>query len=200
MLAINSAAQTQKVKIETTAGTMLIVLSDLTPLHRDNFVKNVREGYYNGLTFHRIIPDFMVQTGDWSTRNVAKPKQYEHYTIPAEVRVPQLYHRRGAVAMAREDISTNPSLASSGQQFFFVWGKQWSERQVEKYCARTLEQTGIEITPDSAMINDYWEHGGTPYLDGTYTVFGHIIEGLEVVDSIQHQPAGDVRILRAVCE
>ena len=200
--------QTYVVRMETNRGVIRMELSDLTPLHRDNFVKNVREGFYDGLLFHRVIANFMVQAGDQTTREKGvKRKAVEHYTVPAEFHVPELFCCRGAVAMAREDAAQNPELASSGHQFFIVWGKQWSERQVRKYHARTLEQTGKEVVADSAMVNAYWEVGGTPYLDGTYTVFGKVIEGLDVVDAIQQsatdegqKPLEDVRIVRAEVE
>ena len=140
------------VTFETNFGAITVALYNETPLHRDNFVKLARKGYYNGLLFHRVINGFMIQAGDPFTRDTTKVDLYgsggPNYTIPAEI-VPGLTHKKGALAAARKGDSVNPEKASSGSQFYIV--------QDEAGCA---------------------------HLDGEYTVFGEVIDGLRVVDNI----------------
>ncbi|MBP3712546.1 MAG: peptidylprolyl isomerase [Bacteroidaceae bacterium] len=174
------------VRIETNMGNIRVVLSDDTPLHRDNFLKLAREGFYEGTLFHRCIKDFMIQGGDPDSRN-AKPGQMlgnggTGYLIPAEFDLPYLYHWRGALAAAREPDDVNPEQASSGCQFYIVYGKKQTEYDLDKVRAMLAEK-GIGLS--SQMINDYIIRGGTPHLDGQYTVFGEVIEGMEVVKAIQ---------------
>ena len=200
----------QRVRFETTLGNITIALYDDTPLHRDNFVKLVKEGYYDSLLFHRVIEDFMVQTGDPDSRH-AKPGQYlgeggPDYELPAEIRVPQLYHRRGAVAAAREGDAENPERKSSGSQFYIVWGRMLSASNIGRARYAVEEATEGKYTITKAMEEDYALHGGSPHLDGAYTVFGEVVEGLEsTVYAIQmavtdgnDRPYDDIRILRAV--
>lgn len=197
-----------RVRLETTAGTMVMALFDETPRHRDNFLKLVRQGYYDGLLFHRVIADFMVQTGDPDSR-AAKPGQRlgdggPGYTLPLETALPYRYHYRGAVAAAREPDEVNPERRSSGSQFYIVWGKNFNERTFPPMRDYVSEMTGgeVEFTPE--MVRTYMNEGGTPHLDGQYTVFGEIIEGMKVVKAIQKaetdaddRPVEDIRIIKA---
>ena len=208
------------VRLETNKGNIRIQLSDETPRHRDNFVRLASKGYFDGLLFHRVIKDFMIQAGDPDSRVtfnatadsvIASPSHDKplgeggpDYDIPAEFRLPWLYHVRGAVAAAREGDEVNPEQRSSGSQFYIVWGRSWGKTSLAKQKA-ALEEKGIEMTAD--MWNDYLLKGGTPHLDGTYTVFGHVIDGMKVVRNIQEQPTDkndrpldDVIIKRAVVE
>ncbi len=197
-----------RVRLETTVGTMVMALFDETPRHRDNFLKLVRQGYYDGLLFHRVIADFMVQTGDPESR-AAKPGQRlgdggPGYTLPLETALPYRYHYRGAVAAAREPDEVNPERRSSGSQFYIVWGKTFNERTFPPMRDYVSEMTGgeVEFTPE--MVRTYMNEGGAPHLDGQYTVFGEIIEGMKVVKAIQKaetdaddRPVEDIRIIRA---
>lgn len=196
------------VRIETSIGNIRVALSDDTPLHRDNFLKLAREGFYNGTLFHRCIKDFMVQGGDPDSRGAEPGKLLGDggpgYTIPAEFCLPYLYHWRGALAAAREPDDVNPEQASSGSQFYIVYGKKQAAADMKKVRA-TLEEKGIELT--SQMIDDYYMRGGTPHLDGQYTVFGEVIEGMNVVKSMQavatdknDRPLIDIVIKRMVVE
>jgi peptidyl-prolyl cis-trans isomerase B (cyclophilin B) len=207
---LNSVAQTSstEVLLETTEGNIRIALYDETPLHRDNFLKLTRMHVYDSLLFHRVIKDFMIQSGDTNSKN-AKPGQRLgtgdfDYTQDPEFRLPQIFHRRGTVAMAREPDEVNPDMRSSACQFYIVWGKRHSSEQIEKVQERldTMTNGRVKLTPE--MIKTYKSVGGTPHLDGQYTVFGEVTEGLEVVEGIQKaetdefaRPLEDVRILRA---
>lgn len=212
-LSVDVSAHTDKdkrvrVRLETTAGTMVMALFDETPRHRDNFLKLVRQGYYDGLLFHRVIADFMVQTGDPDSR-AAKPGQRlgdggPGYTLPLETALPYRYHYRGAVAAAREPDEVNPERRSSGSQFYIVWGKTFNERTFPPMRDYVSEMTGgeVEFTPE--MVRTYMNDGGAPHLDGQYTVFGEIIEGMKVVKAIQKaetdaddRPVEDIRIIKA---
>ncbi len=197
-----------EVLLETTAGNIRIALSDETPLHRDNFLKLVRSGFYDGLLFHRVIPQFMVQSGDSASRH-AKPGQFlgdspEPYTVPAEIRFPKLFHRYGAVAAAREDETANPQLASSASQFYIVTGQVYDDYNLDRRQQRLDERTGGQVKLPREVREVYKTEGGTPHLDGTYTVFGQVTEGMDVVETIQwaerdenNRPTTDIRILRA---
>ena len=202
----------QRVRFETTLGDIVIALYDETPIHRDNFLKLVKEGYYDSLLFHRVIEDFMIQTGDPDSRHAA-PGQYlgeggPDYELPAEIRLPNIYHRRGAVAAAREADAENPERKSSGSQFYIVWGKMGTGRNVGRARYAVEEATNGQYTITPEMEEDYILHGGTPHLDGAYTVFGEVIEGLDTtVYAIQmavtddnDRPFEDIRILRAVIQ
>ncbi len=196
------------VKLETTMGDIIIALYDETPVHRDNFLRLVRSGYYDGLLFHRAIKNFVVQGGDPDSRQ-AVPGQYlgeggPGYTLPAEFRLPQLYHCRGAVAAARESDDINPEQRSSGSQFYIVWGKRYGA-QTLKSIARELEKTthGKAYITDE-MAGSYTKVGGAPHLDGQYTVFGKVLSDLEIVEEMQRvrtdledRPLEDIRILKA---
>ena len=223
IVAIGGVSARQKgkiVRLETNHGNIRIELSDETPRHRDNFVRLVKDGYFNGLLFHRVIRDFMIQGGDPDSRVtldaqtdsvIASPSREKPlgnggpgFDIPAEFNLPWLYHVRGAVAAAREPDEVNPEQRSSGSQFYIVWGRTWGKTALAKQKA-ALEANDIEMTAD--MWNDYLMKGGAPHLDGTYTVFGHVIDGMKVVKEIQavptdkeDRPLTDVIIKRAVVE
>ena len=196
------------VRIETNMGNIRVALSDDTPLHSKNFLKLARKGFYDGTLFHRCIKDFMIQGGDPDSRGAEPGKLLGDggtgYTIPAEFCLPYWYHWRGALAAAREPDDVNPEMESSGCQFYIVYGKKQAAADIRKVRAM-LEEKGIELT--SQMIDDYYMRGGTPHLDGQYTVFGEVIEGMEVVKSIQQvetdendRPLKDIVIRRMVVE
>ena len=196
------------VRIETNMGNIRVALSDDTPLHSKNFLKLAREGFYDGTLFHRCIKDFMIQGGDPDSRGAEPGKLLGDgdvdYTIPPEFCLPYWYHWRGALAAAREPDDVNPEMRSSGCQFYIVYGKKQAAADMRKVRAM-LEGKGIELTPQ--MVDDYYMRGGTPHLDGQYTVFGEVIEGMDVVKSIQQtetdehdRPLKDVVIVRMVVE
>ena len=211
LLVSTSSAMAQEraeVQLETTEGNIRIALYNETPLHRDNFLKLVKMHVYDSLLFHRVIKDFMIQGGDLNSK-YAKPGQplgtgELDYTIEPEFRLPQLFHRRGVVAAAREPDEVNPEMRSGACQFYIVWGKQLNDAAISRVQQRldTLTKGQVKLTPE--MIEVYKTQGGTPHLDGQYTVFGEVLQGLDVVDKIQqlatdkrHRPLTDVRILRA---
>lgn len=192
------------VLIETSYGNMTVELYNETPKHRDNFLKLVKEGFYDDLLFHRVINQFMIQGGDPNSRN-AKPGQMLGdgtlgYTIPAEF-VPGLIHKKGALAAARQADQVNPTKASSSCQFYIVQGNVWPAQQLQmmaRQMGRTLTQQQMEV---------YTTIGGTPHLDGDYTVFGQVIEGLDVIDKIAavacgqaDRPLSDVKMKMSVIE
>lgn len=190
--------------METSEGNIRIKLYDETPQHRDNFLRLVEAHYYDSLLFHRVIKNFMIQGGNRNTRQAEFTPQFADlcdsldYTIEAEFRLPKLYHKRGALAAAREGDDVNPQKRSSSTQFYFVWGRKYSERAMEF----TENRLDIELTPE--MREAYMTIGGTPHLDGSYTVFGEIVEGLDVVERIQNvetdesdRPLKPVMIIKA---
>lgn len=172
--------ENMKVKLETTEGDIVIQLYDDTPKHRDNFVKLVKDGYYNGIIFHRVIDGFMIQAGDPDSKNPTPDGQYGSggpgYTIEAEF-LPNRHHKKGALAAARSGDHVNPNKESSGSQFYIVQGDVYHEDDF-KGSTRFSEDA----------IKDYTTIGGTPHLDGGYTVFGEVIEGLDIVDKIAGTP------------
>ncbi len=189
------------VVVDTDLGQMEIVLSDDTPLHRDNFIKHVENGYYDGMLFHRVISGFMVQTGDPDSKEAPHGKKIggggPGYTIPAEL-IDTLVHIRGALAAARTGDDTNPAKASSGSQFYIVDGRVQTASQLDDYAY----QKGITYSPYA--ISKYTTIGGSPQLDKEYTVFGRVVRGMEVIDAITSQktdeadrPLTDIRILVA---
>jgi len=232
-----------RAEIRTTEGDIIIALSDLTPRHRDNFIKLAEEGFYNGVSFHRVIKEFMIQTGDGTTKQDTTMLP-EDYTIPAEIN-DSLYHRRGAVAAARTGDDVNPDRNSSGTQFYIVQGKAYNDEDLNTTIRRidfnrrqflynrALGELREEALKNNATPNDdeiqqnailkayevmeaegpytmpqnrrdvYKTIGGTPFLDGAYTVFGEVLEGMEVVDAIANtptdlsdKPVKDIRILK----
>ena len=241
------------VRLETTKGDIEIALYNETPGHRDNFVKNVEAGAYDGVIFHRVINDFMIQTGDPKSKEAVKGQVYGSSDfgseIPAEFVYPKFFHKKGAVAAARIGDRQNPERKSSGSQFYIVTGKVFnnqaltqleqskSHRRKNNYfdelVSRNREQimqlrrnrdtlalqelqqsliqqteaaiTGKEDLFTAEQRQVYTTIGGTPHLDGEYTVYGEVVKGLDVVDSIQFvktdgndRPLEDVKVLKAV--
>ena len=182
-----------RVKIETRLGDIVVRLYDETPIHRDNFVKLVKEGYYDGTLFHRVIKNFMIQGGDPNSKGAAADAELgtgsPDYTLEAEIKE-GLYHKRGALAAARKGDEVNPERRSSGSQFYIVWGRTYSPRQMEFLQDRMMmehPETG-GLTEKQREV--YSTIGGTPHLDGQYTVFGEVEEGLDVVEKIQNEQTG----------
>jgi cyclophilin family peptidyl-prolyl cis-trans isomerase len=177
---LGCAGETKNIcTIETEFGTMKVRLFDSTPKHRDNFIKLVKEGYYNDLLFHRVINGFMIQGGDPDSRN-APPDQPlgtggPGYTIPAEIGSP---HFKGMLAAARLGDAANPARESSGSQFFIVQGEMQTDDMLDQM------QQMKNFTYNPAQREKYKKVGGTPMLDAEYTVFGEVISGLEVIDKI----------------
>ncbi len=175
----------QLIKMETSKGTMLIKLYNETPAHRDNMIKLINEGSYKDELFHRVIKDFMIQGGDPYSVGAEKGQRLgtgtPGYTVPAEFHK-DLIHKKGALAAARKGDAVNPEQASSGSQFYLVQGRVLSQEEID-----ILSQRGMaDFTEETAEI--YMTLGGTPHLDGSYTIFGEVIEGLEVLDSIAAGP------------
>lgn len=258
MIACSSAKKNEKmntkVRIETSVGDIIVKLYDETPQHRDNFIKLVNEGVYEGTLFHRVIKDFMIQAGDPESKGAPKGKMLGSgdvgYTIPAEFVYPKYYHKKGALAAARTGDNVNPEKRSSGCQFYIVTGRVYNdsalqamEQQKEESKFRNVFDTlarkhmkeiyelrrqnneeGLMDLQDSLFtetkkllagepafkfteeqVRDYTSIGGTPHLDGEYTVFGEVLEGMDVVDRIQQvatgasdRPEEDVTIKKVV--
>jgi peptidylprolyl isomerase/peptidyl-prolyl cis-trans isomerase B (cyclophilin B) len=243
------------VDIQTTMGDIKVLLFGDTPKHRDNFVKLVNEGYYNGTLFHRVINDFMVQAGDPDSKGAPAGKMLGSggpgYTIDAEFVYPKHFHKKGVLAAARQGDNVNPERKSSGSQFYIVTGKVFTEAQLAQMekqlimaqkqdifnrlaserrdsimqLRRNKDQAGLqalqeeliaiteqESAKNPAKLTDeqrkaYSTVGGTPHLDGQYTVFGEVIEGMDVVEKIQKTPTGandrpveDVKIIKMTVE
>ncbi len=172
------------VRISTPYGDMLVELYDGTPQHRDNFLKLAEEGFYDSLLFHRVMQGFMIQGGDPDSRHAAPGQQLgmggPGYTIPAEFHSDYL-HFKGALAAARQGDQVNPQKASSGSQFYIVHGRPFTDAELDQIEQRN----GIQYTAEQRKR--YKTEGGAPFLDGQYTVFGQVVEGLEVVDQIAAQ-------------
>ena len=208
ILSLFACQKERRVVMETTMGVIELKLYDQTPLHRDNFLSLVKEGAYDSLLFHRVIRDFMIQGGDPDSKEAAPGvllgEGDRPYTVPAEFRLEEgIYHRRGVLAAARESDDVNPEQRSSAMQFYIVWGRVFDDEGLDKVQERMDRQTGgrVRLTPE--MRETYKSIGGTPHLDGQYTVFGEVTRGLEVVDAIQNvatdendRPLEDVRILK----
>ena len=160
------------VVIETSMGTIKAKLYNDTPLHRDNFIKLVNEGWYTGSPFHRVIKNFMIQGGQ-----NADGRMDPGYTIPAEFR-DNHFHKKGALCAARQGDQVNPKKASSGSQFYIVQGQVFDDKKLELY----EERLGKIFSATQRQA--YKTVGGTPHLDGDYTVFGEVVEGLDIVDKI----------------
>ena len=191
------------IEMVTTDGTIILRLSDSTPLHRDNFLRLVKSGYFDSLLFHRVIHYFMIQGGDPKSKN-APPGQplgdsSAPYTLPAEFRV-SLFHKRGVLAAARESDDVNPQKASSGSQFYIVQGKKYTDSLLDSVEIKRLKRKIPEYQREV-----YKSLGGTPFLDQNYTIFGEVVSGMETVDKIaaettskgddKDRPLQDVRIL-----
>ena len=224
-----------KVKIQTMLGDIVVRLYDETPIHRDNFVKLVKEGYYDGTLFHRVIKDFMIQGGDPDSKGAPAGKMLgvggPDYTLEAEIKE-HLYHKRGALAAARQGDEVNPERRSSGSQFYIVWGQVYNENQLKQFSKqlrmqkvqdafnqlaaahrdeimqmrRERNRAGLQELQDKLVaqaeaavgkdgltaeqLKLYSTVGGTPHLDGQYTVFGEVEQGLDVVEMIQKTSTG----------
>lgn len=238
------------VEIKTTLGDVTVELYNDTPLHRDNFLKLVDKGFYDGVLFHRVIDEFMVQTGDPKSKQASAGVELGDgdpgYTIEAEIRYPRHFHKYGALAAARTGDAVNPERRSSGSQFYIVTGKKvpagrldamerrnFEERLQERFRELSLQhndsikklrlahdsiglenlrqelirQTEESVKPEplpEEIKEAYTTVGGTPHLDGTYTVFGEVVKGMDVVEKIQKvetdpsdRPVEDVRIISA---
>ena len=221
MMGMNLSAQTanedsltadttlHQVMLETTMGNIKLALYNDTPKHRDNFLKLVNEGYYNGCIFQRVIKNFMIQGGDYSCRKVTPGKVEKFdvgYTVPAEIIYPKYYHKRGQLCMAREGDDENPTKASGATDFYITWGRNFSPRQME-YLVEQMQREGKNYAiPSKEVQEGYIKYGGVPHLDNGYTVFGEVLEGLYVVDKIQNvatnkenndRPLEDIIILKA---
>jgi peptidyl-prolyl cis-trans isomerase B (cyclophilin B) len=194
------------VLLQTSRGDIVIRLSDSTPLHRDNFLKLVKMGFYDSVLFHRVIKNFMIQSGDPNSKTAPAGEPLGNggpaYTIPAEFR-PTLFHKKGVIAAARMGDNVNPQKASSGSQFYIVQGKTFDEAELAS--VEFSRMNGRKIPADQREV--YKTIGGTPHLDQGYTVFGEVITGLEVVDNIasvqtsmgndRDRPLENVRIIKA---
>ena len=194
------------VLLQTNYGDITIRLSDSTPLHRDNFLKLVKKKYYDSVLFHRVIKNFMIQSGDPDSKN-AKPGQplgngSPGYTIPAEFR-PSLFHKKGVIAAARLGDNLNPKKASSGSQFYIVQGKIFTDAGLDSIETQRLG--GRKIPAGQRIV--YKTIGGVPHLDQGYTVFGEVVKGIDIVDNIasvptskaqdRDRPLQDVKIIKA---
>ncbi len=184
--------------LKTDYGNITIKLYNETPKHKENFIKLAKDDFFDGVLFHRVIGNFMIQTGDPDSKNAQKGAALGSggpgYKIPAEI-VPSLIHKKGAVAAARQGDQVNPERKSSGSQFYIVQGQKFSEEQLEA----TEKRFRKKFTPKQK--DAYTTVGGTPHLDGSYTVFGEVVEGLSVVDEIaavetdrRNRPVKDIRI------
>ncbi len=173
------------VEMNTNFGDIRILLYNSTPLHQANFLKLVKEGFYNDQLFHRVVSNFMIQTGDPNSKDAAQGEMLgmggPGYTIPAEFRE-NLFHKKGALAAARKGDAVNPKKESSGSQFYIVQGQVYIPQQLNSFVKMGKHKIFTE-----EQIQVYTQLGGTPHLDDSYTVFGEVISGLEVVDIIAEQ-------------
>jgi len=171
------------VRLQTSMGDILIRLSDSTPLHRDNFLKLVKQGFYDSVLFHRVIKNFMIQSGDPNSKHAPAGQPLGNggpgYTIPAEFRA-TLFHKKGVIAAARQSDDVNPMKESSGSQFYITQGKIFTDAGLDS--VETYRLNGRKIPPDQREV--YKTIGGTPHLDQNYTVFGQVVKGLDVLDKI----------------
>ena len=242
-----SANDSSKIVIVTDFGNIELELYDKTPQHRDNFIKLVKDGYYDGTLFHRVIKQFMIQGGDPDSKNARPGARVgtggPKYTVPAEI-IPEYIHQRGALAAARQRDNVNPTKASSGSQFYIVQGKVFTDEELDKVetqvgndIARSMyvkylkeeeeaiQKSGRSVPNDTIQLRSarratayiqenpyhmkaedrevYKTLGGTPLLDGEYTVFGRVTKGMEIVERIAEletddndRPKVDVKIKR----
>ena len=202
VLILTSTYSQTIVEITTNYGVIKLKLYDETPIHKENFLKLVETHFYDSILFHRVIKDFMIQAGDDQSKH-SLPGTFlgsggKKYTIPAEFR-PNLIHKKGALAAARQGDQVNPQKEPSGSQFYIVVGRVFTEQELN-YIEKQYNR--IPFTPDQREI--YTTIGGTPHLDYAYTVFGEIVDGINIVEEISkvetdrnNRPLKDVRILKA---
>lgn len=171
------------VEIRTTAGLIKVEVYADVPKHAENFLKLAKEGFYDSLLFHRVIPNFMIQGGDPDSRRAADGQALGNgdlgYKVPAEFMLPKYYHKKGALAAARDG---NPEKASSACQFYLVVGKTFTDAELDNFEKRTGSKYSEQARTDYKTI------GGTPHLDGGYTVYGQVVKGQDVVDAISNRP------------
>ncbi len=198
------APKSSLVLISTSLGDIKISLYNETPKHRDNFLKLVKEGSLEGTLFHRVIKEFMIQGGDPDSKNAAPGVALGEgglgYTIPAEF-VPSLIHKKGVLAAAREGDNVNPEKASSSCQFYLVQGRKFTREEIDKMLKGKNARRDTKIEYTEEQYKTYETIGGTPHLDMDYTVFGEVIEGLDVIDKIaevkkdkRDRPLGDIKM------
>jgi peptidyl-prolyl cis-trans isomerase B (cyclophilin B) len=192
------------VLIQTSMGDITVRLSDSTPLHRDNFLKLVKVGFYDSLLFHRVMKGFMIQGGDPNSKNAPAGTQLGNggpsYTVPAEIRT-TLFHKKGVIAAARMQDNENPQKASNGSQFYLAQGKIFTDDELN--AMETNRLRGRKIPVEHREV--YKTIGGIPHLDQNYTVFGEVVKGIDVIDTIaevktskgsdKDRPLQDVRIV-----
>jgi len=235
------------VTLKTSLGDIKIKLYDGTPIHRDNFIKLINRGFYDGISFHRVIKNFMIQAGEPSTKSSATknlPDSIKTYTIPAEFNS-QYFHKRGALAAARQGNDVNPQMRSSGTQFYIVQGVKLTDDELnfsqqrinsnikQSHFTSLMKETADSVRSSGKSVSDaeiqeiasvkmfqyltnykeykisdeqrniYKTEGGTPRLDGTYTVFGEVTEGLDILDKIAEvqtdsndKPLNDIKIIK----
>jgi cyclophilin family peptidyl-prolyl cis-trans isomerase len=175
-----------KVVITTDSGDIHLILYPETKLHRENFIKLIKEGFYDSLQFHRLIKDFMIQGGDPNSKNADKGellgKGGTGYIIPAEI-LHQYYHKKGALAAARKGDQVNPNKESNGSQFYIVQGRVFTDSELDDMVWGNIH---TPFSPEERQV--YTTIGGTPHLDGSYTVFGEVESGLEVLDKLMNIP------------
>ena len=187
------------VLIDTNKGKIKVKLYNDTPKHRDNFIKNVEKKIYDGLLFHRVIRQFMIQGGDINSKDAPAKELLGSgdlgYTIPAEIVYPKYFHKAGALCAARTGNDVNPQKESSATQFYIVTGKYFTSMELDKM----EKKDNIKFTPEQREA--YMMQGGYPQLDQEYTVFGEVISGMKVVNKIQmvetdenDRPIEDIRI------
>ncbi|EKD31324.1 MAG: hypothetical protein ACD_77C00346G0031 [uncultured bacterium] len=196
MLSINlfggNARRSYFVIIKTTMGDIKVKLYNETPIHRDNFVKLVKKRYFDGILFHRVIDNFMIQSGDPDSKQRVPEKLYGDggpgYDLPAEI-LPEIFHKKGVLAAAREGDDVNPKRMSSASQFYIVKGKVFDneglnaqEERVNKRNKALGIETEYKISKERRDV--YKTIGGTPHLDTQYTIFGEVVEGIEIADKI----------------
>jgi len=180
---VHNRDRRKDIELITDSGRMVLRFSDSTPLHRDNFLKLVKQHYYDGILFHRVIAKFMIQAGDPKSKLAKKGQELGNgglpYTIPAEI-VSSLFHRKGVLAAARMGDNVNPYRESSATQFYIVQGKTFTPVGLDS--VETFRLKGNKIPMAHREI--YQTIGGAPHLDRSYTIFGEVVQGIEVVDKI----------------
>lgn len=203
-MGIRRADRKKDIEMVTTEGTIVLRLSDSTPLHRDNFLGLVKSRFFDSVLFHRVIKGFMIQAGDPDSKKAAAGVPLGNgglgYTVPAEFR-PSLFHKKGVLAAARQGDNINPEKRSSATQFYIVQGRTFTDAQLDSIEVARLQ--GRKILPERREY--YKTIGGTPQLDSNYTVFGEVVKGLDVIDKIaaietskgrdRDRPLKDVRIV-----